>query len=104
MTLRLVPCRGHPRDPRQVGLVPPVMAGLMHDRGVMTGESREGLDVMRMLAIDSIGPSFYPSSLPVGSGNENDNSIADKFYTEPSEEVLSESGGFISIESGTELP
>ena len=67
-------------------------------------QAREGLDVMRMLAIDSIGPSFYPSSLPIGSGNESDNSIADKFYTEPSEEVLGESGGFISIESGTELP
>jgi len=71
---------------------------------LLVQQAREGLDVMRMLAIDSIGPSFYPSSLPVGSGNESSNSIGDTFYTEPSEEVLGESGGFISIESGTELP
>ena len=67
-------------------------------------QAREGLDVMRMLAIDSIGPSFYPSSLPVGSGNENSGPLSDNFYTAPSEEILGESGGFISIESGTETP
>lgn len=68
-------------------------------------QASEGLDTMRMLALDSIGPSFYPDTLPIGSGNESDTAYNNEhFYTEPSDEVLSESGGFISIESGTELP
>jgi hypothetical protein len=68
-------------------------------------EAKDGLDAVRMVALDSIGPSFYPDTLPIGSGNEWDGSFnTDHFYTEPSEEVLTESGGFISVESGTELP
>lgn len=72
---------------------------------VLFERARDGLDAMRMLSIESIGPTFYPETLPVGSGNEGDNSFGnDHFYPDKSEEVITEQGGFISIEQNTELP
>lgn len=67
--------------------------------------ARDGLEAMRMVAITSIGPSFFPDTLPVGSGNEDDGSFrTDHFYTDPDEPVVLEQGGFISVETDTELP
>ncbi len=65
--------------------------------------ARDGLDAMRDIAV-TVGPTSFPSTLPIGSGNEWDNGWNDHFYTEDAAAVLTEQGGFISIESGTELP
>jgi hypothetical protein len=72
---------------------------------LLVQQAKEGLDVMRQLSVFSIGPSFFPSTLPVGSGNEDDTGLgADRFYTEPQEQIETEQGGFISVETNTELP
>jgi len=68
-------------------------------------QAREGLDTMRQIAIQSIGPTFYPDTLPRGSGNEEQTAFrADHFYTTPEEQIELEQGGFISIEQNTENP
>lgn len=67
--------------------------------------AKDGLDVMRMIAIDSIGPTAYPDTLPIGSGNESRTfGCTNHFYSGDDEAVLTESGGFIATESKTEAP
>ena len=63
-------------------------------------DAKDGLDAMRSLSI-SIGPMLYPDTLPIGSGNEWTED--EHFYTDSEEPILSEVGGFISVESDTEL-
>ena len=66
-------------------------------------QAAEGLQVMRMIAIEAIGPTFYPNTMPIGSGNEINNGFtSEHFYNEPAEQVETESGGYISVESETE--
>jgi hypothetical protein len=72
---------------------------------LLVEQARDGLDTMRMISINSIGPSLYPGTLPVGSGNEGDNSFSQNhFYDNPEDSVDAETGGYISIESETDLP
>ena len=63
-------------------------------------EAREGLDAIRDITVD-VGPSLYPDTLPVGSGNEDVDTYV--FYTDPDDPILSETGGFIATEEDTEL-
>lgn len=60
-------------------------------------KAANGLRVMTRIATQII-PSSYPDTLPIGSGNEQDSSYSNKFYTEPSSAVETESGGFIGLE------
>lgn len=72
---------------------------------LLVAEAREGLEVMWTIVIDGVGPTRFPSTLPVGSGNEgNDVFGVDHFYTDDEDPILTEQGAYISIESDTDLP
>jgi hypothetical protein len=62
----------------------------------------EGMKTMRHLGV-AIGRSFYPSTLPVGSGNEHDTgfSLWSHFYPDQEAEILAETTGSISLEIDT---
>lgn len=63
--------------------------------------AREGLSAMRKLAI-TIVPTKFPCTLPIGSGNEGDNTFnTDRFFPCPEDAVLTEQGGNILLENNT---
>lgn len=71
---------------------------------LLVQQAREGIDSLRDIAV-TITPTLFPGSLPIGSGNEGEDiQTADHFYVDPADGVLTEQGGFISVESETELP
>lgn len=63
--------------------------------------AREGLKAMRNIAVD-VEPSIFPCTLPIGSGNEHDQTF-DQYHFYPCEEdeVLTEQGGSILLENDT---
>jgi len=72
---------------------------------LLVAGAREGLDVMMSIAIDGVGPTRFADTLPIGSGNEgNDVYGTGHFYEDDTDPVLIEQGGYISIESDTDLP
>lgn len=62
----------------------------------------DGLKQMRLVG-QNIGESRYPSTLPIGSGNEYDsgNSLWSHFYGQDEAAILAESTGQISLETNT---
>jgi hypothetical protein len=60
----------------------------------------EGLKAMRRIAV-VVPPTSFPSSLPVGSGNEGDGFGADHFYPQTAAELEAEQGGSIGLEDST---
>lgn len=63
----------------------------------------QGLQVMRLIG-QTISPSSYPSTLPIGSGNEDSGMFgSSRFYDGAAEaEILAETTGAISMEDSTE--
>lgn len=63
----------------------------------------EGLKVMRRLGV-TIAATQYPSTLPVGSGNESGRirGAGDHFYPDLEATILAETTGAIGLETGTE--
>ena len=59
-----------------------------------------GKKTMRNLAV-RVGASEFPSTLPIGSGNEYDNNT-NHFYPDLQADILAESTGSVGLESGTE--
>ena len=57
-----------------------------------------GLKEIRRLTV-RINPSRHPCTLPIGSGNEQENYDNDHFYACPADELLAEQGGSILLES-----
>jgi hypothetical protein len=71
----------------------------------LAARADDGRKTLLNLSLDSIGPTLYPDTLPIGSGNEIDlGSGQDHFYGALDAEILQEQGGTISVETGTELP
>lgn len=63
--------------------------------------AKEGLNEIRRLTVKVL-PTAHPCTLPVGSGNEGENTYNNQhFYGCPSDEVLTEQGGSILLESDT---
>jgi len=63
--------------------------------------ARDGMRAMTRLGV-SIGATRYPSTLPVGSGNEgNYSSLEGHFYPDEEAQILSEVTGSIGLESNT---
>ncbi len=64
--------------------------------------AKDGLKQMRLIGQGSPITS-YPSTLPIGSGNEYDsgNLLTSHFYPEDEARILAESTGYISLEIGT---
>lgn len=69
----------------------------------LAARAAEGERTMTRISVE-VGPTLYPGTLPIGSGNEWDTNFGDVFYRDPAEPILEEQGGFISVESETELP
>jgi len=63
----------------------------------------DSLKQMRILG-QTIGDTHYPSTLPIGSGNEYDsgNLLFSHFYGEDEDVILAESTGSIGLESETQ--
>jgi len=69
---------------------------------VLISSVTDGLDAMRVLAV-TVGQTEYPSTLPIGSGNEGDSTfITDHFYADLQADILAESTGSIGLEESTE--
>lgn len=63
--------------------------------------AKDGLKEIRRLAV-TVLPTAMPCTLPIGSGNEQENTFNNQhFYPCPNDEVLTETGGSILLESGT---
>lgn len=64
--------------------------------------AKQGMIAMENLGV-SIGQSFLPATLPVGSGNETEGaSRSTHFYPDSEAEILAETTGAIGLETGTE--
>lgn len=63
--------------------------------------AQDGMEVMEMLGV-TIDPTALPSTLPVGSGNEECGNWSDRFYPGPEDGIDGESNGNIILETGTE--
>ena len=60
-----------------------------------------GKEAMRAIAV-TIGATEYPDTLPIGSGNEGDNSSTNShFYSDLQDDILAESTGSIGLEENT---
>ena len=61
-----------------------------------------GKNTMRNLAV-TIGSTEYPSTLPIGSGNEGDGTFrTDHFYPDLESTILAETTGSVGLEESTE--
>ena len=60
--------------------------------------AEDGKEVLMALGIESIGPTAYPDTLPIGSGNESGFIDNQYFYAGDLDEIESEEGGFIATE------
>lgn len=62
--------------------------------------AREGMEAMRNIAV-TVESSRMPCTMPIGSGNEDDYTYNDyHFYPCEDDEILTEQGGSILLESG----
>lgn len=67
----------------------------------LAAAAADGLQVMRIIG-QTISASSFPSTLPVGSGNEGDVFTNRRFYDGANEaEILAETTGSISLEDST---
>ena len=63
--------------------------------------ARDGMDAMRHLAV-TISPTSFPCTLPIGSGNEQENTFNNQhFYGCPADSILTEQNGNILLEDQT---
>lgn len=63
--------------------------------------AKSGLKSMEKLGV-SMGSSEFPSTLPIGSGNEGNGTRTQRFYPALEAEILAETTGAIGLEVGTE--
>ena len=67
----------------------------------LSRSARNGLAEIRKIAI-VVKPTSFPCTLPIGSGNEQENTFNNQhFYGCPADELLAEQGGSILLESDT---
>lgn len=59
-----------------------------------------GKNTMRNLAV-TVGATEYPSTLPIGSGNEWESNRTSRFYPDLEAEILAETTGAIALEDST---
>ena len=63
--------------------------------------ARDGFNTMRLIG-QSIGKSRYPCTLPIGSGNENnDFGLSGHFFPDQESSILAETTGAIALETNT---
>tara|TARA_R100000951_G_scaffold112182_1_gene112176 strand:- start:2220 stop:2690 length:471 start_codon:yes stop_codon:yes gene_type:complete len=63
--------------------------------------AKDGLNEIRRITV-KVQPTSMPCTLPIGSGNEQENTFNNQhFYPCPSDEIATEQGGSILLESDT---
>jgi hypothetical protein len=63
--------------------------------------ARDGFNTMRLIG-QSMGKSSYPCTLPIGSGNENnDFGLSGHFFPDQESSILAETTGAIALETNT---
>ena len=63
--------------------------------------AKDGLQEIRRIAI-TVQPTAFPCTLPIGSGNEQENTFNNQhFYPCPDDELLTERNDAILLESDT---
>jgi len=63
--------------------------------------ARDGLNEIRRITV-TVQPTAFPCTLPIGSGNEQENTFNNQhFYACPADELLTERDGAILLESNT---
>tara|TARA_R110000823_G_scaffold278272_1_gene396721 strand:- start:12415 stop:12897 length:483 start_codon:yes stop_codon:yes gene_type:complete len=63
--------------------------------------ARDGFNTMRLVG-QSMGRTRFPSTLPIGSGNEDNNfGISSNFYPNQESSILAETTGAIALEVST---
>ena len=63
--------------------------------------AKDGLKEIRRITVNVL-PTSMPCTLPIGSGNESENTYNNQhFYPCPDDEILTEQGGSILLESDT---
>jgi hypothetical protein len=67
----------------------------------LPNKADNSLRTLRKLSI-GIGAACKPSTLPIGSGNEDNGRFNDYFYSEETNQILDENNDFIVQESGNE--
>lgn len=68
----------------------------------LAAKAENGINAMRSLSIFSIGPTAYPDTLSIGSGNEDGFAgCSNHFYSGDEDNIESEQGGFIATEDST---
>ena len=77
--------------------VAPMYGGMVSEGLALA--AKQGMDTMRKIG-QSMGETFYPSTLPVGSGNYG-GWAGIEYYPGPDAEILAESTGSIALESET---
>lgn len=63
-------------------------------------KANEGIKAMLALAV-RVGPTQFPSTLPIGSGNEQSAHRDSHFYPDLQDEILAETTGSIGLETDT---
>jgi hypothetical protein len=67
----------------------------------LNAAARDGLKEIRRLTVNIL-PTSMPCTLPIGSGNEQENTFNNQhFYACPSDDIATEQGGSILLESDT---
>jgi len=70
-------------------------------RGLIANMAQQGLQTMKLLG-QRIGKTALPSTLPIGSGNEDQQwGISGAFYPETEQDILAETTGAIGLENNT---
>ena len=64
---------------------------------LLIAKSERGLRILEKIAVQP-SPTSYPSTLPIGSGNEDGYSNYDKFYDPDPDTIDTEQGGVIGLE------
>ena len=68
----------------------------------LASAASDGLKTMRKLGV-SLGQSFYPPTLPRGSGNAGcGKQRSSRYYPDREDEILAETTGAIALETGTQ--
>ena len=67
----------------------------------LNANAKDGLQEIRRIAV-TVQPTAFPCTLPIGSGNEQENTFNNNhFYPCPDDELLTEREGAILLESNT---
>ena len=73
----------------------------MHLTAELNQNAKDGLQEIRRIAV-TVQPTAFPCTLPIGSGNEQENTFNNNhFYPCPDDELLTEREGAILLESNT---